>query len=158
IHPEYKVVSSTGSYQADGTLNTNAGGPWAAIIGTYRADPTDHFVVTAPATVGAGNPFSVTVTAADSFNNTATGYTGTVHFSTTDGGTGVVLPANYTFQPGDAGAHTFTGLVLVTAGNQNLTVSDTVNGGMSGTATIAVNAATATSFVVAGYPSPTVAG
>ena len=42
----------------------------------------------------------------DAFGNTATGYTGTVHFTSTDGQ--AVLPADYTFTAGDAGIHTFT--------------------------------------------------
>ena len=47
----------------------------------------------------------VTVTALDAFGNIATGYTGTVHFTSTDGA--AALPGNYTFTGGDAGVHTF---------------------------------------------------
>jgi hypothetical protein len=43
-----------------------------------------HLVVSAPASVTAGNPFSFTVTALDINNSIVTGYDGTVHFSTTD--------------------------------------------------------------------------
>ncbi len=35
IRPEYRIVSATGSYQADGTLGTSSG--WAAGIATYKA-------------------------------------------------------------------------------------------------------------------------
>ncbi len=35
IRPEYRIVSATGSYQADGTLGTSRG--WAAGIATYKA-------------------------------------------------------------------------------------------------------------------------
>ena len=80
-----------------------------------------------PATTG-----SVTVTAKDAFGNTATGYTGTVHFTTTDGA--AVLPANYTFTGGDTGVHTFTNAyTLKTAGSQTLTATDTVTGTITGT-------------------------
>ena len=48
---------------------------------------------------------NVTVTAKDAYGNMATGYTGTVHFTSSDGQ--AVLPANYTFVAGDAGIHTF---------------------------------------------------
>src|SRR5207237_10706950 len=40
-----------------------------------------HFTVGAPAVATAGSPFSVTVTAEDPFNNTALGYVGAVHFT-----------------------------------------------------------------------------
>ena len=46
--------------------------------------------VSAPANATAGSAFSVTVTALDTFGNTATGYTGTVHF--TGGGTSPTPP------------------------------------------------------------------
>src|SRR5205085_2119088 len=61
----------------------------------FTPGPATHFTVTAPASSTAGNSFSVTVTALDANNNTATGYTGTVAFS--GGGTGATLPGNYTF-------------------------------------------------------------
>jgi hypothetical protein len=94
-------------------------------IGAYQASAS-AFVLTAPATVTAGVPFDVTVTAVDPFGQTALGYTGTVAFSTTDPDPGVVLPAAYTFTAGDNGTHTFSGgATLNTAGNQRITVRDT---------------------------------
>ena len=71
-----------------------------------------------PTTVGASHTF--TVTAKDASNNTATGYTGTVHFSSSDGA--ATLPANYTFVGGDAGAHTFSA-TFNTAGTQSITAA-----------------------------------
>ncbi len=59
---------------------------------------------TNPTTAGAAH--NVTVTAYDAFGNTATGYTGTVHFTSSD--IQAVLPANYTFTGGDAGVHVFS--------------------------------------------------
>ncbi len=102
--------------------------------------PAVHFSMSAPASVTAGSTFSVTVTARDSSNNVVTGYTGTVHFTTSDTGASVVLPGNYTFTGGDNGAHTFNGLKLVTAPSQTVTATDTSTGGF-GTATITVTAA-----------------
>src|SRR5205814_1713405 len=92
--------------------------------------------------------FSITVTALDQFNNTATGYTGTIHFTSTDGA--AVLPANYTFVGGDNGVHAFTNLTtLKTSGNQTVTATDTVTGSITGTSgTIAVSAAAATHYSV----------
>jgi hypothetical protein len=64
-----------------------------------------------------------------------------VTFSTTDPDSGVVLPADYTFTTdvgGDNGVHSFSGAVtLVTAGDQTLTLTDTVSG-IAGSATITV--------------------
>jgi hypothetical protein len=118
-----------------------------------------HFSVSTQSTATAGSAFSVTVTAQDAFNNTVTGYTGTVHFTTTDGGSGVAVPAGYTFVSGDNGVHTFTnGVTLVTAGNQTVTATDTVTSSISGTsAAVAVNAAAATQLAVSG-PSSATAG
>src|SRR5207244_1888386 len=101
-------------------------------------------------TATAGGPFSITVTAQDQFNNTATGYTGTVHFTKSDSGTGSSVPADYTFVAGDNGTHTFTnGVTFVTAGNQTVTATDTVTSSITGTSnTVAVNAAAATHFTV----------
>ncbi len=71
----------------------------------------------------AGTLFNITVTARDLYNNTAAGYTGTVHFTSSDGRAS--LPDDYRFLPADAGVHTFTaGFALKTAGGQTLTVSD----------------------------------
>ncbi|HXH39645.1 MAG TPA: fibronectin type III domain-containing protein, partial [Thermoanaerobaculia bacterium] len=67
----------------------------------------------------------------DASYNVATGYTGTIHFTSTDGA--AILPLNYTFTGGDAGVHTFTGgVTLRTAGSQVVTATDvadvTING------------------------------
>src|SRR5581483_3560416 len=77
-------------------------------------------------TATAGAAFDVTLTALDLYNNVAVHYDGTVNFSSTDHGLGVVLPASYTFTAAEAGVHTFAGgVTLVTAGNQSLSVVDT---------------------------------
>ena len=108
-----------------------------------------------PTTAGAAH--NVTVTADDAFGNTATGYLGTVHFTSSDGQ--AVLPGNYTFTAGDAGAHTFTnGATLKTAGTQSITATDTGTGTITGTQSVTVNAAATTTLVVSGYPNPTAAG
>jgi hypothetical protein len=49
--------------------------------------------------------YSFTVTAVDLYGNVATGYTGTVHFSTD--AMSADLPDDYTFTAADAGTHTF---------------------------------------------------
>src|SRR5439155_374190 len=68
------TANDTRSASIHGTSNT------ISVLG----DSATHLMVSAPASAGAGNAFSITVTALDAFNNAATGYTGTVHFTTTD--------------------------------------------------------------------------
>ena len=64
----------------------------------------------------------------------ATGYTGTVTFTSSDGS--ATLPANYTFVGGDAGVHTFTGgVTLVTVGEQSVTATDVAVGTITGSQT-----------------------
>ncbi len=106
-----------------------------------------------PATT-AGVVQSFTVSATDAFGNVATGYTGTVTFSGSDGLAS--LPANYLFTNKDAGVHTFSA-TLKTAGTQSVAVKDTANAGLSATQSgISVTAAaTAGSFIVAGFPATT---
>src|SRR5579863_4359238 len=78
-------------------------------------------VVTAPTTVVANSPFNVTVTAMYQ-GKRDTIIDGPIHFTTTD--PAAQLPTLYVFTAADAGSHTFTGLMLVTPGNQTITVSD----------------------------------
>jgi hypothetical protein len=114
-------------------------------IGAYQASAS-AFLPNAPRRVQVGVPFDVTVTAVDPFNQVAVGYTGTVTFSTSDPDPGVVLPADYAFTLDDGGSHTFTdtGLgetTLITPGDQMLTVMDTADNNITGSAIITVNAA-----------------
>ncbi len=110
---------------------------------TYTPGPATHITVSAPATSTAGSPFSVTLTALDANNNTATAYTGTVHFTSNDGQ--AVLPANYTFTGADNGSHTFTNATtLKTAGAAKTVVAtDTVTATITGTTNLTVNPAAA---------------
>ena len=78
----------------------------------------------------AGVAGNFTVTLKDAYGNIARGYTGTVHFTSSDGKAS--LPANYTFTTADKGVHTFTGLVLRKKGNQTVTITDTLNSSLTG--------------------------
>ena len=96
----------------------------------------------------AGTPSDVSVTAKDGYGNTATGYAGTVHFTSSDAA--AVLPADYTFTASDAATHTFASLVtLKTVGTQSVTATDTVTSTVTGTqSNITVNPATASHLAV----------
>src|SRR5207247_2641746 len=109
-----------------------------------------------PSPMTAGSAGNFTVTAKDPYGNTASGYTGTVHFTSSD--SQAILPANYTFMAGDAGVHTFSA-TLKTAASQSLTVTDTANGGITGSQSgITILLPAATLLRAAGFPSPTTAG
>jgi hypothetical protein len=123
-------------------------------IGAYQAS-TSAFVLAAPDTATAGVPFDLAVTAVDAFGQTAVGYTGTVTFQTTDTRSGVVLPANYSFNSADAGRHTFAGATtLVTAGSQTVTATDTADGSITGFAAVTVDPAAATQLVLSYSSNP----
>ena len=111
-----------------------------------------NFTVSAPATATAGTTFSFTVTALDAFNNTATGYSGTVNFTSTDGS--ATLPANTTLTNG-TGTLSAT---LKTVGNQTITATDTVTASLTGTSgTIAISAGSTTHFTISA-PATATAG
>jgi hypothetical protein len=104
----------------------------------------------------AGDTHSVRVTANDADGNVATGYRGTVHFTSTDASAG--LPAHYTFTAADAGTHTFS-LTLETVGSQSVTATDTLASSITGVQSgIVVTPATVQDLVVAGIANPYVAG
>ncbi len=85
-------------------------------------------------TVTAGDPFTISVTALDAFGNVATGFLGTVHFTSSD--KRAVLPEPFTFTMANKGVHVFgNGVTLETAGNQTVTVTDRVSATITGTST-----------------------
>src|SRR5439155_6644748 len=121
---------------------------------TVDAAPASKLVL-APSTSAptAGTSFSFTVTAQDRFTNRATSYAGTVHFSSSDTSSGVVLPPNSTLTNG-RGTYSAT---LIKAGSQTLTASDAASG-FSSTANVTVNAAPASKLVLATSTTTPTAG
>jgi len=97
-----------------------------------------------PTTTTAGTPQGFTLTALDATGNVATGYTGTVHFSSSNWQS--TLPTDYTFTTADAGSHTFTATLKVAGANRAIVVGDTRTG-IQGVATgIAVTPAAMSGF------------
>jgi parallel beta-helix repeat protein len=123
-------------------------------IGAYELQGT-HLSVTGPGSATAGNSLSVTVSALAADNSAISGYTGTIHFTSSDLKAG--LPADYTFTAADAGIHTFT-VTLKTAGNQTVTATDTVTTSLIAQATITVSPGALNGFAVTGYSTPDTAG
>ncbi len=145
------MTSGTQSFTATDTTTGSITGSANVTVSSAAATLT----ISGPSSTTAGIAQSFTVTAKDAFGNTATGYTGTVHFTSSDAQ--AVLPANYTFTASDNGTHTFT-ITLKTAGSQSLTATDTVTGSITGNASTTVNAAAASIFTVTGFPASTTAG
>lgn len=122
------------------------------------AGSLDHFLLSAaPASVTAGNSFSLTVTAQDSANNTITNFTGTVHFTSSDPNS-PSLPADYTFLPADAGVKTFN-FALKTVGTQTVSVSLAPGSSpQNSTGAISVNPANPSQLLVITGPVDSIAG
>jgi hypothetical protein len=102
-----------------------------------NAAAASQFILSAPPSVTSGSKFSVTLTVEDAYGNVVTGYTGTVHFSSSD--STATLPKNYTFTAAEAGMHTFTGVILRKKGRQTITVIETLNSALRATDTISVS-------------------
>ena len=148
---QFTANHTSGSYSVTAAV-TGLGSATFSL--TNNPDVVTHFGVVAPPSTTAGSAFSFTVTAQDQFNNTVTGYAGTVGFTKTDGGAGSAVPANSTLVNG-TGSFSAT---LVTAGNQTITATDQANNLITGTSNnILVNPATATHFAV-NAPSTATAG
>jgi hypothetical protein len=113
------------------TLTATDGSLTPAVSAPFSVTPAaaSKFVLTGPRSISAGVAFSLTLTVEDAYGNVVTGYTGTVHFSSTD--YRATLPANYTFSAADKGVHTFTGLVLRKVGYQKITLTDTLNNALT---------------------------
>jgi hypothetical protein len=125
-------------------------------IGAFEVQPgtqVTHLGVSGPASAVAGTPFTVTVQALNDLSNPVPGYTGTIHFTSSDGR--AVLPADFTFTASDQGAHTFN-VTLTTAGTRSVTVADPLTGGrVATTGAIAVSPAAAAKFILTAPASVT---
>ena len=161
-------VSSTASavstsalpiFSVNSATSAGTGTACNAVVGSNALDtndicgiltgPATHFSVSATASETAGLPFGVTVTALDENSNVVTGYTGTVHLTSTDSGF-----ANTT---GDStltnGVRTFS-VEMKQAGTQTITATDTVNGLITGTSnSILVNPGAAAQLVLSAPPT-----
>lgn len=112
----------------------------ATIAGTSNtiavsAAPASQLTVSTPATATARVTFSFTVSALDAYNNPATSYTGTVHFTSSDAK--AILPADTALV---AGTENFSA-TAETTGSQTISAADRNNAAISGkSGTIAATA------------------
>lgn len=99
--------------------------------------PSVALVANLPTAAKNGAASSMTVTAYDVNGNVATGYRGTVQFTSTD--TSATLPASYTFTAADAGRHVFPSSVTFnTLGQQVLSMKDAAVATITGSRAVSV--------------------
>ncbi len=155
----FSVTLETAGAQSITATDTVSAGLTGSQSGiTVRAASAQSLVLSGlPANPIAGTAFNVKVTAYDAYNNVATGYTGKVTLSSSDGHA-VLPPSGYLFTSSDAGSHTFS-VTLETAGTQSITATDTTTASITGSApNIMVQAATAKTLAVTGFPTNPTAG
>jgi hypothetical protein len=113
---------------------------------TLTADVPPPFV--------AGDTATLSLTLFDPYDNVATGYRGTVHFSSTDPRN--LVPPDYTFTAADAAKHTFpSGVTLTRVGPQSVTAIDVVNAALTATTSaITVVPGPAATLQLNGLPFP----
>jgi photosystem II stability/assembly factor-like uncharacterized protein len=123
---QVRTITIAPSFPATIYAGTEGGGVFSRTEVPYIPVPTS-FSVTAPASAAAGVPLTFAVTALDQFGNTASGYTGTVHFTSSDGA--AVLPADALLTNGTG---TFTA-TLNSTGSRTIAATDTVTSSITGT-------------------------
>src|SRR5262249_33533996 len=135
LHTFSAVLKTAGTQSLTATDTSKA-----AIAGTQSVTinpaAASRLVLSGPSSVRASPAFSLTVTVVDVYGNVATGYRGTIAFRSSD--STAKAPRNYTFTAADQGVHTFTGLVLKKKGKQTITVTDTLDSSLAGSALIDV--------------------
>jgi hypothetical protein len=138
----FSATFKTSALQTLTATDTVASSVTGSAVVNVGITSVHHYVLTAPANSAAGSSFVVTVVAEDINNGITTGYTGTVHFTSSDGQ--AVLPANATLV---GGMGTFN-VTLKTSGAQTITASDTAIAGVTGSATVNVSALAATHYAL----------
>jgi len=147
-------IDTAGSYTLKATDGSLSSASSSSITVTPAAAST-LIVAGFPSPTTAGIAGNFTVTLKDPYGNIASGYTGTVHFTSSDGK--AILPANYTFTASDAGVHSFSA-TLKTAGTQSITAADATTANLTRTdGGITVNPAAASKFIISA-PSSIKAG
>jgi hypothetical protein len=128
LPPDATLTNGTGTFSAsfktDGSQTIVATDTQVSAITetsnaiALSAAAANHFTVTAPDNATVDTSVSITVTALDAFNNTVTGYVGTIHFTSSDNA--AQLPADTTLTNG---LGTFS-VTFGTGGHQTITVTD----------------------------------
>ena len=113
-----EVVTATGTSTTNGTTSTITGQASLGVVVPGQVTQLEVFAL-GPAVVGTA--MQIEVVALDASGNVVPGYTGTVHFTSSD--TGATLPGDYQFLASDNGSHVFS-VTFSALGCQTLTVAD----------------------------------
>ncbi len=132
------------SAPAYGSCTTNTPPPGPAV--TYR-------ITNLPTPVGAGDAVTFDVTALDAVGQTATGYTGSATFTSTDAQ--AQLPSATPFTAGQA---TGVPVSFRTLGNQTITASDSSDPAITGSASTTITAGAPVELTIVSQPSNAKAG
>jgi hypothetical protein len=126
------VATFTVTLETAGSQTITETSASGSVTSTIMVSPAaaSTFVISGLSTAAVGTSESFTVTADDAYGNVATGYTGTVEFSSSD--TAATLPGSTPFTAANAGTQTFS-VTFGTPGTQSLTVTDTANASMTAT-------------------------
>lgn len=148
IAGSYTVTAITAGIAGNAALTlTNLPGPvaqFALVTAGMTSTAVRNAKNISPAAIlsaQSGVSLTITVTALDANRNIATGYTGAIHFTSSD--PHAALPPNYAFMPADDGIHIFT-LALNAVGTQTVTVTDVTSSPVTGSVSITVAAAPVT--------------
>ena len=152
-------TQTAGSYtvtvETQNSGGTTIDGPTDSSSFTINAGDAVEFSLSATATMTAGESNTMTITAKDQYGNTATSYTGTIHFTTTDPASGALVPDDYQFQPSDNGVKVFDGstagqiVKFITIGEHTVTATDTDDSSITGSQTgITVVSGAETSYTI----------
>ena len=124
------TYAQSGNYNVTVSVTDMDGGTGTSapvVVSVANIESATHYSINAPPSATSGTAIGVTVTALDVLNNKVTGYTGTLHFTSSDGSAS--LPADIALTNG-------TGSFFVTlnaTGNQTITATDTSVGSITGT-------------------------
>jgi hypothetical protein len=130
VHTFSATLKTAGTQSITATDTTTAIPPGTEGGITVKPGVASRFLISAPSSVQSGVAFNLTVTVQDAYGNVVTGYTGTIHFTSTDAT--ATLPKNYTFTAAEQGVHTFSSLVLRKRGTQTIAITDKHNSSLTG--------------------------
>ena len=139
------ITAGTQSISVNDVNTTSISGTVPVIV---VPGPPAHYLVAGPTTAVAGHLIIQTVTVQDLYNNTVTGYTGTLHFTSSD--PKAVMADNETLTAGVG----FFSVFFETAGIQATTATDTTASTLTGSSdSITVSPGALTHFGIAVPPT-----
>jgi hypothetical protein len=134
VHTFTLTLKTAGAHTVSVTDTANAGSSSTVPL-TVNPGQASLLTLGLPTKGSAGVALNATIVIKDSFGNVATGYRGTVRWSSSDGL--AALPGSYTFTASDNGQHAFR-VTLGTVGTQSVTVTDSARTSLSGISSVAV--------------------